>query len=96
MIFKIAKWGHGAAIRLPANVMESNQWHIGDQLIGRLDEGALTLKAAPKIPVEIRQELTQYLLAVKERSGGGTKIEDVLKELENEIAKLDKEVHGIP
>jgi len=76
--------------------MESNQWQIGDQLIGRLDEGALTLKAAPKIPVEIRHELTQYLLAVKERSGGETKIEDVLKELENEIAKRNKEVHGIP
>lgn len=81
MIFKIAKWGHGAAIRLPANVMASMEWTIGDALVGRIEEGELTLKAIPLVPPEVRKDLLALLTDAKER--GKTTVAEVIKELEH-------------
>lgn len=42
--FKIVKWGHGAAIRLPSKVLGGLQASIGDTLQGDIQEGALRLR----------------------------------------------------
>lgn len=81
MIFKIAKWGHGAAIRLPANVMASMEWTIGDSLVGQIESGELTLKAVPHVPPEVRKDLLALLTDAKER--GKTTVAEVIKELEH-------------
>lgn len=85
MLFKIAKWGHGAAIRLPANVMASMEWTIGDALVGRIEEGELTLKSVPHVPPEVRKDLLALLTDAKER--GKTTVAEVIKELEHDQPK---------
>lgn len=85
MLFKIAKWGHGAAIRLPANVMASMEWTIGDALVGRIEEGELTLKVVPHVPPEVRKDLLALLTDAKER--GKTTVAEVIKELEHDQPK---------
>ncbi|WP_124302598.1 hypothetical protein V8U11_11035 [Pseudomonas chlororaphis] len=85
MIFKISKWGHGAAIRLPAAVMAGLDAQIGDVLIGTLGDNSLTLKAGPRIPSDQRKALAAYLQ--KAQSEGKTTLTEVLEDLQNDIAK---------
>lgn len=89
MIFKIAKWGHGAAIRLPANVMASMDWTIGDVISGRIEDGELTLKSGPKIPPEVATDLLALLTDAKER--GKTTLAELISELDHEQSKRKQE-----
>ncbi|MGR3967848.1 hypothetical protein FW800_25795 [Pseudomonas sp. 910_23] len=89
MIFKISKWGHGAAIRLPAAVMTGLNAQIGDSLIGTLGENSLTLKSGPRLTPD--QKVALKALLQKAQSEGKTTLSEVLEDLQNDIAKQKEE-----